>query len=151
VAVTVIVNQAQQGLLAGFRQGWYGCLGRRADGLFELTDALLCAPGPVGSLPQLSLEPGFRRGWGRLYGALAEGEVAAEAIRDLLAARAEWISGMALSPALAAPGAPPRSTCSSKQLPEHEPLGQGGGQDETGVGDRVVVVEADRDRVRPVG
>jgi hypothetical protein len=86
VAVAVIVNQAQQGLLTGFRQGWYGCLGRRADGLFELTDALLCAPGPVGSLPQLSLEPGFRRGWGSLYGALAEGEVAAEAIRDLLAA-----------------------------------------------------------------
>jgi DDE superfamily endonuclease len=86
VAVAVIVDQAQQGLLTRFRQGWYGCLGRRADGLFELTDALLCAPGPVGSLPQLSLEPGFRRGWGSLYGALAEGEVAAEAIRDLLTA-----------------------------------------------------------------
>jgi hypothetical protein len=40
----------------------------------------------VGSLPQLSLEPGFRRGWGSLYGALAEGDVAAEAVRDLLAA-----------------------------------------------------------------
>jgi hypothetical protein len=37
------------------------------------------------------------------------------------------------------------------QLPEHEPLGQGGGQDEAGVGDRVVVIEADRDRVRAVG
>lgn len=35
MAVAVIVDQAQQGLLAGFRQGWYGCLGRRADGLFE--------------------------------------------------------------------------------------------------------------------
>ena len=86
MAVAVIVDQAQQGLLAGFRRGWYGCLGRRADGLFELTDALLCTPGPVGSLPQLSLEPGFRRGWGSLYDALAEGEVAAEAVRDLLAA-----------------------------------------------------------------
>jgi hypothetical protein len=37
------------------------------------------------------------------------------------------------------------------QLPEHEPFGQGGGQDEPGVGDRVVVVEADRDRVGAVG
>jgi hypothetical protein len=37
------------------------------------------------------------------------------------------------------------------QLPEHEPLGQGGGQDETGVGDPVVVVEADLDRVGAVG
>jgi hypothetical protein len=86
VAVAVIVDQAQQGLLAGFRRGWYGGLGRRADGLFELTDALLCTPGPVGSLPQLSLEPRFRRGWGSLYGVLAEGDVAAEAVRDLLAA-----------------------------------------------------------------
>jgi hypothetical protein len=86
VAVAAIVDQAQQGLLAGFRQGWYGCLGRRADGLFGLTDALLCTPGPVGSLPQLRLEPGFRRGWGSLYGALAEGDVAAEAVRDLLVA-----------------------------------------------------------------
>jgi hypothetical protein len=37
------------------------------------------------------------------------------------------------------------------QLPEHEPLGQGGGQDETGVGDRMVIVETDRDRVGAVG
>jgi hypothetical protein len=37
------------------------------------------------------------------------------------------------------------------QLPEQEPLGQGGGQDETGVGDRVVIVEADRDLVGAVG
>jgi hypothetical protein len=37
------------------------------------------------------------------------------------------------------------------QLPEHEPLGQGGGQDETGVGDGVVVVEADRDLIGAVG
>lgn len=28
--------------LAGFRAGWYGCLGRWADTLFELTDAVLC-------------------------------------------------------------------------------------------------------------
>jgi hypothetical protein len=37
------------------------------------------------------------------------------------------------------------------QLAEHESLGQGGGQDEAGVGDRVVIVEADRDRVGAVG
>ena len=37
------------------------------------------------------------------------------------------------------------------QLAEHESLGQGGGQDETGVGDGMVVVEADRDRVGAVG
>src|SRR5512132_1383576 len=96
VAVAAIVDQQGRraergpadglGDLAAFRQRWYGCLGRRADALFELTDALLCAPGPVGSLPQLSLEPAFRRGWGSLYGALACGSVDVEATRDLLAA-----------------------------------------------------------------
>jgi hypothetical protein len=57
---------------------------------------------------------------------------------------------MALSPTLAAPAASPRSTWGSTSS-EHEPLGQGGSQDETGVGDRVVVVEADRDLIGAVG
>jgi hypothetical protein len=37
------------------------------------------------------------------------------------------------------------------QLPEHEPLGQAGNQHEAGVGDRMVIVKADRDRVGAVG
>jgi len=37
------------------------------------------------------------------------------------------------------------------QLPKHEPLGQAGNQHEAGVGDRMVIVEADRDRVGAVG
>src|SRR3954471_3827706 len=36
--------------LAGFRQEFYRCLPRRADALFELTDAVLCSGGPVTSL-----------------------------------------------------------------------------------------------------
>lgn len=32
-----------------------------ADALFELCDAMLCAPGPASSIPHLSLEPAFRR------------------------------------------------------------------------------------------
>jgi hypothetical protein len=56
---------------------------RRADALFELGDALLCAPA-VGSLPHLSLEPVHQRGWGSAYAALARGEVDAERLRDLL-------------------------------------------------------------------
>ncbi len=78
--------------LAAFRTGWYDCLGRRAAALFELTDALLCAPGPVSSVPSLSLEPVHRRGWGSLYAALAKGRVDAEAARDLLVAHrpADW-------------------------------------------------------------
>jgi hypothetical protein len=51
------------------------------DALFELCDAALCTPGPVGSVPALSLEPTFRRSHGSLYKSLAQGEVDAERLR----------------------------------------------------------------------
>jgi hypothetical protein len=54
------------------------------DALFELTDAALCAPGPVGSVPQLSLEPVFRRSHGSLYKALSLGDLSDERLRALL-------------------------------------------------------------------
>ena len=72
--------------LRRFRSGFYRCLTGWPDAAFELTDAALCAPSPVGSVPTLSLEPVFRRSHGSLYKALDRGEVDAEAIRDLLAA-----------------------------------------------------------------
>ncbi len=52
--------------LRDFRGLLYGCLGRRTDELFELTDALLCAEGPVRSLFGLCLAPAwiFHRGDG---------------------------------------------------------------------------------------
>ena len=77
---------AARGGLAGFRRGWYGCLGPWADTLFELTDAVLCAGGPVSSFPRLSLEPVLRRGHGSAYAALAGGGIDAGRLRDLLAA-----------------------------------------------------------------
>jgi len=43
--------------LRGFRQSLYECLDARADALFELADAVLCADHAVTSLVQLSLEP----------------------------------------------------------------------------------------------
>jgi hypothetical protein len=61
--------------LAGFRDGFYRCLTRRADALFELTDALLCADGPVKSLVGLSLAPEHRRGHGAMYDALNAGRI----------------------------------------------------------------------------
>ncbi|SDZ19378.1 DDE superfamily endonuclease [Geodermatophilus africanus] len=64
----------------------YRCLGRRADELFELTDALLCAEGPVQSLVGLCLVPEHRRGHGALYDALTSGEVHADRLRAELAA-----------------------------------------------------------------
>jgi hypothetical protein len=52
--------------LGGFRTELHACFTRRADALFELGDALLCAPA-VPSLPHLSLEPVHRRGWGSAH------------------------------------------------------------------------------------
>src|SRR3954453_11336826 len=72
--------------LREFRGQMYRCLGRRADELFELTDALLCAEGPVQSLVGLCLAPEHRRGHGALYDALASGEVHADRLRAELAA-----------------------------------------------------------------
>jgi hypothetical protein len=71
--------------LQAFRAELHACCTRRADALVDLTDALLSAPGPVASLPQLSLEPAHRRGWGSLYAALACGRIDAERLRELLA------------------------------------------------------------------
>ncbi len=59
--------------LSGFRDGFYACLDARANALFELADAVICADGPVTSLAALSLAPVFRRGQGALYDALADG------------------------------------------------------------------------------
>ena len=67
-----------------FRNSLYGCLQRRADALFELTDALLTAqqiPSPV----HLRLQPSHRRGWGSLYNALSRGRIDAQTLRRLLA------------------------------------------------------------------
>ena len=70
--------------LGAFRTELHACFPRRADALFELGDALLCAPA-VPSLPHLSLEPVHQRGWGSSYAALACGRIDAERLRDLLA------------------------------------------------------------------
>ena len=52
------------GLLRAFRGELYRCLTARADALFELADAVLCADGPVRVLAGLSLAPEHRRGHG---------------------------------------------------------------------------------------
>ncbi len=70
--------------LRAFRHSLYECLHRRADALFELTDALLSADG-VPSAVHLSLEAPHRRSWGSLYAALDRGRIDAEALRGVLA------------------------------------------------------------------
>ena len=71
--------------LRAFRGELYGCLGRRADELFELTDALLCADGPVSTLVGLCLAPEHRRGHGALYDAVNVGSVDVERLHRALA------------------------------------------------------------------
>ena len=73
------------GLLAALRGEWYRCLTARADALFELADAVLCAGAPVRVLAELSLAPGHQRGHGALYDALNCGEVQIARLRRALA------------------------------------------------------------------
>jgi DDE superfamily endonuclease len=74
--------------LRTFRDSLYRCFERRADALFELTDALLSAAGTVPSPVHLSLVPAHRRGWGSLYAALSRGRIEEGPLRELLARHA---------------------------------------------------------------
>ena len=62
------------------------------DALFELADAALCVPGPLRSVPALSLEPEFRRSHGSLYKALANGAIDTDRFDRLLVVHrpADW-------------------------------------------------------------
>jgi DDE superfamily endonuclease len=71
--------------LSSFRMELYTAMPRRGDALFELTDAVLCAGGPVVSLPELSLEAVHRRGHGAVYDALAQGRLDVARLRLALA------------------------------------------------------------------
>jgi hypothetical protein len=95
VAVVAIVQQtggsgehprpASLDDLNRFRGGFYDCLSARADVLFELCDALLCADGPVRSLVELTLTAEHRRGHGGLYDGLNAGRLDTDRLRTELA------------------------------------------------------------------
>jgi hypothetical protein len=53
--------------------------------LFELTDAVLCAEGPVSTLVGLTLTAEHRRGHGALYDGLDSGRIQVERLRRSLA------------------------------------------------------------------
>jgi DDE superfamily endonuclease len=72
-------------VLSRFRTDFYACLSARGDALFEATDALLCAEGPVHSLVGLVLAPEHRRGHGALYDGLNAGRIAVRRLRTVLA------------------------------------------------------------------
>src|SRR5215471_16298868 len=72
-------------LLAGFRGELYRCLTRRADALFSLADAVLCASGRICDLARLSLVPEFGRGHGALYDGLNAGRAEFARLRRAVA------------------------------------------------------------------
>ncbi|THV42748.1 NF041680 family putative transposase [Glycomyces buryatensis] len=80
-------TDAGTGALRAFRAEFHQCLRARSDALFELADAVLCSPGPVVSLPGLSLTGVFTRGHGALYDALAAGRIDTDQLRNALAAQ----------------------------------------------------------------
>jgi hypothetical protein len=80
-----LARPASLGDLAGFRQAFYDCLTLRADALFELTEAVLCADGPVTTLVGLSLTAEHRRGHGALYDGLHSGRIQINRLRRSLA------------------------------------------------------------------
>jgi hypothetical protein len=73
------------GELTRFRREFYAALTARSDVLFELTDAVLCADGPVRTLVDLRLVAEHRRGHGAMYGALNRGRLEPDRFRGTLA------------------------------------------------------------------
>lgn len=72
-------------LASRFREGFLDCLTARGDTLFELTDALLGADGPVTTPVDLTLTAEHRRGHGAMYEALNCGKVEVPRLRQVLA------------------------------------------------------------------
>ncbi|MET8129583.1 transposase, partial [Streptomyces sp. NPDC005231] len=110
-------------VLSRFRREFYECLTLRADALFELTDAVLCAGGPVVSLPELSLAGVHRRGHGAMYDALAQGHINVSRLRMALAGlRLPRGTDGQLSIALDVTAWPrPDAECSPQRLHCHRP------------------------------
>jgi hypothetical protein len=80
------------GTLRTFWNSFYRCLDRRADALFELTDALLTA-NSVPSPRHLSLAAVHRCGWGSFYAAFSKGRTDEGGLRDLLSRHTVEVGG----------------------------------------------------------
>lgn len=76
---------AALGDLSRFREAFHQSLTTRSDALFELTDAVLCADGPVTSLVELSLTAEHRRGHGALYDGVNSGRIDIARFRNIVA------------------------------------------------------------------
>lgn len=67
------------------RDDFFDCMPTRGDTLFELTDVLLCADGPVATPVDLTLTAEYWRGHGAMYDALNSGNVDVPSLRQVLA------------------------------------------------------------------
>ena len=83
----ISVPAGSLGELSGFRQAFYSSLTGRADTLFELTDAALCADGPITSLVELSMAAEHRRGHGALYDSLSNGRINIDRLSKVVASQ----------------------------------------------------------------
>jgi hypothetical protein len=117
------------GVLAGFRGELHACFTARADALFELADAVLCADGPVRSLVELALAPEHRRGHGALYDAVNNGQVQIARLRRAVAGLAipRWRDGRIVLAADVSPWLRPDAAASPDRLFCHV-HGRGKGQ-----------------------
>lgn len=61
----------------------FDCLTAHGDTLFELTDAFVCADGPVTTPVDLTLTAAHRRGHGAMYDALTNGNVDVSRLRQV--------------------------------------------------------------------
>ncbi|MFT7836783.1 transposase [Saccharothrix sp. BKS2] len=120
ISVHHLDRERSLGALSGFRREFHRCLTRRADGLFELTDAVLCADGSVRTLVGLSLAPEHRRGHGGLYDAVNNGRIEIDRLRTALtgtplprAANGRLVLAVDVSPWLRPDGARPARTARS--------------------------------------
>lgn len=106
----------QLGRLREFRRGLYQCFTRWADTLFETTDALLCGPSRLESLPHLTLEPELHRGHGSVYAALAKGRIDITALRRLLAGAVQSDFGLVFAADVSNWPRPDAVTCPERTL-----------------------------------
>ena len=113
-------TRGRQGELDRFRWEFYRSCTARADALFELTDAVLCADGPVRSLVELTLVAEHRRGHGAMYDALNAGLVEPARLRRALAqltlpraADGRIVLAVDVSPWLRSDARPARIGCSA--------------------------------------